>query len=159
MDACVIPLPATEGPSPCPGQFHPQIRKTLAYSKFAHANRLDEYCPRHPTMLWWYSQVIWRASDQSRYLADLAVSVHLQGCGGSRSLVPQCRAAGPSLILAAPPPGDYLEGFDECALLHSEPAAGHNCHESSYRGGPRSGPAGGDRLAIEHDFFRFYGLQ
>ena len=22
-----------------------------------------------------------------------------------------------------------VEGFDECALLHSEPAAGHNCHE------------------------------
>lgn len=30
---------------------------------------------------------------------------------------------------SATAPAMCLEGFDECALLHSEPAAGHNCHE------------------------------
>jgi hypothetical protein len=42
-------------------------------------------------------------------------------CGGSRSLVSQCTKWRTD--------NDPLQRVDQCALLHSEPAAGHNSHE------------------------------
>jgi len=38
-------------------------------------------------------------------------------------------SGGQTMTLAAPLPGDYIASFDECALLHSEPAVGNDSHD------------------------------